>query len=458
MNNKFYALFFGLFFVSAAALAQGVGIGIASPNTSAQLDVSSSSRGLLIPRMTTAGIQTIASPAKGLLVYDSTLNQLMVNMGSAASPNWQSTVLGSGWSLTGNTGTDPATQFFGTTDNTPIYFRVKNIPYGKLDPARNVFWGYQAGQAATSSDNVGLGTLALGSAMTGGSNIGIGVQALYYNQSGTENVALGYLALNVSTTGSYNVAMGTRAMYQNKGGSNNIAIGYEALREDLYDNNVAVGWEALAFSDQAGYNTAIGYNAGSSASLGYNNVFLGANTGTSSYGFYNCIAIGQDVYCTASSQVRIGNAATSSIGGYVGWSTFSDGRIKTDISENVKGLDFILKLRPVTYRLDMAAIESRRPANSLVKHAALHKDPNDNEGRVFSGFIAQEVEKAAQESGYDFGGVDKPKNETDLYTLRYADFVAPLVKAVQEINARVERLEKENALLQQQINSTPHGQ
>jgi hypothetical protein len=49
-----------------------------------------------------------------------------------------------------------------------------------------------------------------------------------------------------------------------------------------------------------------------------------------------------------------------------------------------------------------------------------------------SGFIAQEVEQAAQSIGYNFHGVDKPKNETTHYGLRYASFVVPLVKAVQE--------------------------
>jgi hypothetical protein len=61
-----------------------------------------------------------------------------------------------------------------------------------------------------------------------------------------------------------------------------------------------------------------------------------------------------------------------------------------------------------------------------------------------SGFIAQEVEAAALAVGYDFHGVDKPKNENSHYGLRYAEFVVPLVKAVQEqqevIDAQVERM------------------
>ena len=59
-------------------------------------------------------------------------------------------------------------------------------------------------------------------------------------------------------------------------------------------------------------------------------------------------------------------------------------------------------------------------------------EKNDIEKIKFSGFIAQEVEQAAKDAGYDFSGVAVPKKSTELYTLRYAEFVVPLVKAVQE--------------------------
>jgi hypothetical protein len=63
--------------------AQNVGIGTTTPNTSAILEISSTNKGLLAPRMTTAQRNAIASPAKGLLVYDTDLNALYHNNGSA---------------------------------------------------------------------------------------------------------------------------------------------------------------------------------------------------------------------------------------------------------------------------------------------------------------------------------------------------------------------------------------
>ncbi len=52
------------------------------------------------------------------------------------------------------------------------------------------------------------------------------------------------------------------------------------------------------------------------------------------------------------------------------------------------------------------------------------------------------MEAAAKALGYDFDGVDKPKNENDHYGLRYSTFVVPLVKAVQEQQEMIAELEK----------------
>ena len=57
-----------LLFMSTAAFAQGVGIGTSNPNASAVLDVSSTNKGLLLPRVTDTN--KVASPAEGLMVYD----------------------------------------------------------------------------------------------------------------------------------------------------------------------------------------------------------------------------------------------------------------------------------------------------------------------------------------------------------------------------------------------------
>src|SRR3982751_5624011 len=123
--------------------AQNIGIGTNTPDASALLDVKSSSKGLLIPRvalLNNTDIVTIVSPATSLIVY----NTASAGAGAAAitpgfyfwsGSKWTAfgataSVVG-GWSLTGNNGTNAATNFLGTTDNLPLKFRVNNIAAGE---------------------------------------------------------------------------------------------------------------------------------------------------------------------------------------------------------------------------------------------------------------------------------------------------------------------------------------
>src|SRR4029079_12864748 len=146
--------------------SQSVGIGTAAPNASAALDITATNKGLLIPRMNLNSINAIINPAKGLFVYDSVANQLMVNIGSDLAPNWQKVANGNSsgaWSLIGNNNINPANQFVGTTDNQPLRFRINNIQAGELHPSTgNIFFGIRAGQSNTSGfSNVAIGTDAL---------------------------------------------------------------------------------------------------------------------------------------------------------------------------------------------------------------------------------------------------------------------------------------------------------
>ena len=63
-------------------MAQNVGIGTTTPAASAQLDVSSTSKGFLPPRMTTTDRNAIESPATGLIIYNTTTNSLQLFAGS----------------------------------------------------------------------------------------------------------------------------------------------------------------------------------------------------------------------------------------------------------------------------------------------------------------------------------------------------------------------------------------
>jgi hypothetical protein len=79
---------------------------------------------------------------------------------------------------------------------------------------------------------------------------------------------------------------------------------------------------------------------------------------------------------------------------------------------------------------------------------ALSSDADQSEQMRYCGFLAQEVEAAANELGFEFSGVDAPESDTEsTYGLRYGEFTVPLVKAVQELNEKVERCDPSAVLL-----------
>ena len=119
------------------------------------------------------------------------------------------------------------------------------------------------------------------------------------------------------------------------------------------------------------------------------------------------------------------------------------------MQENVPGLDFILKLRPVTYNFNL------RKENEMIgvkdQSPELAKSLEEGSKTVYTGFIAQDVEKAAADAHYNFSGVNIPKDAKDYYTLRYSDFVVPIIKAMQEQQQIIENQQKEIELLKAQV-------
>jgi hypothetical protein len=346
----------------------------------------------------------------------------------------------------------------------------------------NVFVGTQSGNSNTSgSENTTLGHSALRQNTSGANNTSIGNRSMRFNTSGLNNSAFGLEALYSNTTGSTNTAIGRRAMYSNTTAGSNSALGNQALysntngssntavgNDALYTNstggnNTAVGFNSLYLNSGGFFNTAIGNQSLYSNSFGNNNAAIGRNalynntsgSNNSAIGynaffngasFSNSTALGYATDITASNQVRVGNASVTSIGGFANWTNVSDARFKVNIKENVPGLDFITKLRAVTYNLDLDAIAKFHNTPDEIR-----VDETEKSQQIQTGFIAQEVEEAAKKLGFEFSGVDAPKNETDHYGLRYSEFVVPIVKAIQEQQLIIEELRKQNELLLKRI-------
>ena len=311
---------------------------------------------------------------------------------------------------------------------------------------RNVATGYHALFTNDfGTDNTASGAYALASNTSGTSNTASGVYALFSNNTGIGNTATGAFALYSNTTGVTSVAKGSHALYSNTTGGSSVAIGARALYSNTNgDYNVAAG-DSAAYNSREDFNVALGHRALFNNTTGSKNTAVGAGADVASSGLTNTTAIGAGAIVDASNKVRIGNSAVTIIEGQVPFTIPSDGRFKYKVQEDVKGLSFILQLRPVTYRFDVRRFDE---ALSSVDHTipqAMEAAYTAAAAIRRSGFIAQEVERAANTAGYDFSGVVRPVTDKDHYSLSYESFVVPLVKGMQEqqqtLGAQQERLE-----------------
>ncbi len=373
-----------------------------------------------------------------------------------------------GWSTSGNSGTNPSSDFIGTTDKQPIAFRVNNNERMRLDSngnlsffgtGKSVFIGQGAGENddLVNNFNVFIGDFTGYSNDNGYGNTVTGYSALYSNISGRFNTAFGYKALYSNKAGGGNIAIGDEALISNVGGGYNTAVGSEALYYNKDSYNVAVGELAMQYNTIGKCNRACGRR-----SLWYNtsgsfNTAIGNDAGPaySDSTLSNTGAFGYQATPTASNTIRIGNNYITQIGGKVGWSNLSDGRFKTNVNKNVPGLDFILKLQPVTFNWDLDALEEFKGVTDSISQnePEMQKAKKEKETKVYTGFIAQEVEKAANECNFDFSAIVKPSNDKTPYNLTYAEFVVPLVKAIQEQQQMILQQQKLNNEQQQVIQS-----
>ena len=302
---------------------------------------------------------------------------------------------------------------------------------------------YHNGSEATadfhSAYNTAVGSKSLFSNTTGFNNTSHGFQTLYSNTTGAYNTACGYKTLYTNTTGEMNTGLGNYALTNNLEGRRNTANGCDALGSNtLGSYNTAHGMYALYYNITGDYNTAVGYSAGPSS--------------TSSDNLVNTGAFGYNARVSASNTIRIGNSSIAQIGGYAAWSNLSDGRFKTSITQNVPGLEFIMKLKPVTFHWDLYALEAFQGTDGENKqNSKMEKARIEKEKKIYTGFIAQEVEKAATECGYDFSAIIRPTTPESTYHLSYAEFVVPLVKAIQEQQKQIEKQQQQIEQLMREI-------
>jgi trimeric autotransporter adhesin len=350
-------------------------------------------------------------------------------------------------------------------NNTATGFRALRLSTGDYNTANG---SNALSSNTTGSSNTAIGNAALSSNITGSFNVAIGEMALFQNTSGGGNTAAGRMANFSNTEGSKNTAYGGTALAYNQTGNMNTAIGYDALQQNTASYNTAVGCEALGFNTSGhdntangfdalysnttgwwnsaigrnalywnteGYrNTALGLEALFSNKEGYHNTALGYGADVSASNLSNTTVIGANAKVSASNTfvfgsnevvgwgfgvdpsgaaIRVGtstsngNGATLTLTGV--WTNASDITKKYDIKTINYGLNEVMKLHPVTYKL---------------------KGTNNQD----IGFIAQEVKKIVPEIIYGPDG---------QMTMSYGQLTSVLVKAVQEQQKQIEAQQKQ---------------
>lgn len=376
--------------------------------------------------VTGVGAYTIASSNSG--AYLSAFGYKALNKNTTGVNN---TAIGS-WSLSNNTwgsyntsiGMNALTSLTNGHNNTAIgsysmqsaTITYHNTALGVSTLSANTGGGY----------NTAIGSLAMQNSVNGGNNIAIGYQALY-GSNGSYNIGIGSNCLLSNNAGQFNVSTGLNSSLHNTSGNNNTISGsYSFYANTTGSGNTASGYYALVASKTGNNNTAIGDHAGAAFVTLNNCSFLGAAADASVDNLSNATAIGYQATVDSDNKVVIGNTAITSIGGQVGWTTYSDQRLKTDIQKSKLGLDFILSLNPVTYHYKAAG----------------------QQHILYTGLIAQEVDAAAQKAGISYSGVDK--NGT-YWGIRYAELTVPLIKALQEMNDKTTALEARIAELETKL-------
>ena len=296
--------------------------------------------------------------------------------------------------------------------------------------------------------------------------------------------------ITITSEGTRNVCMGTWSSGDPDTGSDNIAIGVDAGKSLNFhasnpaQGNIAIGSYALNTAATGGtlsdaiLNIAIGNNAGGGITTGQRNTCVGGNTGTTAgsgataitTGDFNTligagasvntadsqyrIAIGITPVATGDFGIAIGSGVTAGtevvtigkaldyitcdFGENATWShAASDRRAKKDIIDNTLGLSFINDLKTVTFK--------RKPQSEYPEEfecydaeATERKNPDN----IHYGFIAQDVKEAMDKAGLDKFPAWKV-SEAGCQSLGETEFITPLVKAVQELSAKIDTIQTE---------------
>jgi len=504
MNTKNTFIAFAVAFATSLMNGNAQNIGInatgATPNSSAMLDVASTTKGLLIPRMTGTEKYAVPTPATGLLIFQTDTIGFWYYNGTNWLPLLSSTTNTaantSGWGLAGNGDTNSGSNFLGTSDNKSLRFRTNNTERMVVDSLGNVGIGTTApaykldildnstagsGITSTAANNVSTRTAnvtALTQASCSSNNITLamtesapGTQARGYGSnssasvSGTNTFFQISGAINTGTSTS-TAAVGqstifgaiNNAVFNASSGTVNNAYG---TYNQCFNNGAGTLTSAVGGLNVAGYTSSTGAgsvtNAFGSTSIVQNLSTAGGSIGIG-YGVYSRIikaagasAIGTGYLflgqygTTADATTRYGvytqNEQTNYFSGNVGIGTTTP-TAKLHVVGNICYTGTIGACSDSRYKTNIKPIPNALSKVMQLQGVNYYWKVKEYPDKNFStekqlGFIAQDIEKVYPEV---------VMTDNDGYkSVDYSRLTPVLVEAIKEQQKEIEKLKGEKA-------------
>ena len=342
----------------------------------------------------------------------------------------------SAWSLTGNAGTNPATNFIGTTDNNAFEVRVNNtrVMRYELNPtpttggtaSPNIIAGYSGNSAAPGIK----GSVVSGGGLENANTVDGDWAVIGGGRDNHAGLMTPYSAYSTVGGGASNVSTGQWSTIA--GGKNNTATGNASAIPGgarLIASSFALTVVGSANVDPGNYTETSwvatepifivgnGQIDGSANVIGRSNAFTILKNGWAGIG-----------RTPTANRLEVEGEASKTTAS--GWAANSDRRIKTDIVDIDNSIDLIKRLRPVKFKYTPEWVQ---------RHPSI-------KNQFYFNFIAQEYAQvfpeSVQSSGETLDDQAEPVLQIDTYNAQIT-----AIKALQELIKKVEKLEAENTAL-----------
>lgn len=374
------------------------------------------------------------------------------------------------WNTTGNSGTNPVTNFIGTNDNQSLSIKTNNVERLKISNTGRFIFNNFVGTEKTYDKNLFLGG-GIDNPTTYMNTV-IGISALTKNSTSTGNTAVGNNVMNSMTSGNANTSVGTNSMFNFSSGSNNSTFGANSMEgagiynenssfghmslrrelasaSDIVSYNTAIGNRSIAFLKNGQFNVALGFRAltiesgndniaigaqaGGNLSSGSNNILIGKSVNTSTSSASNELNIGNWIYGN-NGKISIGGRATITCSDCSEYSLFVKNgirteKVKVDIASQNAWADYVFKKN-----------------YSLKSLEELEKHINEN-GHLPNIPSAEEVAK----NGINVAEMDakllEKIEELTLYSIEQNKQIKKLQEENSELKRQSERIERIEKML-----------